>query len=145
MSMHALFVRLLGYVSLTAAQPPPSIGQSALGLYAAWMCNTDPNTPPQNPITTLIPFFLCNILGVRGAQGILAKVTSFILAIAVGIGVCVFIYACIRMIMSQGQDDKVSAAKRMAIIALVGVFLMLSVQPIISTLQTVFTAIAPAH
>lgn len=80
------------------------------------------------------PNVLCDIDGAGGVSDLLARVTGFVTGIAAGIGVCVFIYACIQMVMSQGQDDKMAAAKKMALIALVGVFLALSADVIISAL-----------
>lgn len=81
-----------------------------------------------------VPAWMCGISGVDGANLFLGKITGFILAIAASVGVCVFIYACIQMVMSQGQEDKLAAAKKMAMIALVGIFLAFSVDVIIGAL-----------
>lgn len=89
------------------------------------------------------PAWMCWISGAGGASDFLGRITGFVTGIAAGVGVCVFIYACIQMVISQGQDDKMAAAKKMAMIALVGVFLALSVGAIVGYLQGLFWTITP--
>lgn len=83
--------------------------------------------------------------GPWGAAGFLARMGTYIVGIAAAIGVCVFIYACIRMIASQGQEDKVAAAKKMAATALVGVFLVLFIYTIIPIVVQLFGFIVPRN
>lgn len=128
MSVCVLALRLLGSLSSAYAT---TVGTS-LGQYQGSVCGAG-----------YVPAWMCGISGATGATSILGKVTDFILSIAAGVGVCVFIYACIRMVISQGQDDKMAAAKKMAMIALVGVFLALSARSIIDSLQDIFETIAP--
>ncbi|MBI2117477.1 hypothetical protein HYT95_01125 [Candidatus Peregrinibacteria bacterium] len=80
------------------------------------------------------PAWMCTISGAGGVTAFLGRITGFVIDIAAGVGVCVFIYACIQIVMSQGQDDKMTAAKKMAMISLVGVFLALSARVIMAAL-----------
>lgn len=105
--------------------------------YQGTFCGVDPNG------VQWAPAWLCTVTGATGAANFLAVVGAYIMGIAAAIGVCVFIYACIRMIMSQGQEDKVSAAKKMAVTVLAGVFLVLFIGVIIPILVNLFTLIAP--
>jgi len=77
---------------------------------------------------------MCGLSGATISSELLPRVSNFVIDIAAGVGVCVFIYACIQIVMSQGQDDKMAAAKKMAIIALIGVFLALSTRVIMGAL-----------
>ncbi len=81
-----------------------------------------------------VPGLLKNLGGAGDVSSALRIVATFVTGLAAGIGVCVFIYACIRIVTSQGQEDKVTAAKKTAIIALIGVFLALSANGIMMTL-----------
>lgn len=81
-----------------------------------------------------VPGWMKNIGNAGDVSSAIGKVTTFVTGLAAGIGVCVFIYACIRLVASQGQEDKVTAAKKTAIIALIGVFLALSAKVIIRAL-----------
>ncbi|MBI1934118.1 hypothetical protein HYS30_00460 [Candidatus Peregrinibacteria bacterium] len=81
-----------------------------------------------------VPDWARNLSGAATVSSALERITTFVIDIAAGVGVCVFIYACIQMVLSQGQDDKMTAAKKMAMIALVGVFLALSARAIIGAL-----------
>lgn len=81
-----------------------------------------------------VPGWMKNLGGAGDVSSAIGKVTTFVTGLAAGVGVCVFIYACIRLVASQGQEDKAAAAKKMAIIALIGVFLALSAKAIISAL-----------
>ncbi|OGJ57872.1 hypothetical protein A2947_03665 [Candidatus Peribacteria bacterium RIFCSPLOWO2_01_FULL_54_110] len=83
----------------------------------------------------MVPDWMCGMIVSDGSSNILGKVVSSIIDFSAGVGVCVFIYACIRIIVSQGQDDKVAAAKKMAVIALIGVFIALSVEPIMNAIR----------
>lgn len=89
------------------------------------------------------PAWMCGISGAGGVTTFLGRITGFVIGIAAGVGVCVFIYACIQMVISQGQDDKMAAAKKMAMVALVGVFLALSGGVIIVFLRGFFGTVAP--
>lgn len=81
-----------------------------------------------------VPGWMKNLSGAGDVENILWIVTDFLSKLAAGVGVCVFIYACIRLVASQGQEDKAAAAKKTAIIALIGVFLALSANAIIDSL-----------
>lgn len=81
-----------------------------------------------------VPGWMKNLGNAAAVSSAIGKVTIFVTGLAAGIGVCVFIYACIQLVVSQGQEDKAAAAKKTAIIALVGVFLALSANAIIGAL-----------
>lgn len=129
MSLSLFLLRLLGSTFLAYAT---AVG-TALSQYKG-----DDLTKPGVCSSGYAPAWMCEISGVTGATGVLGRVTGFVTGIAAGVGVCVFIYACIQMVMSQGQEDKMTAAKKMAMIALVGVFLTLSVQMIFDYLSWFF-------
>lgn len=81
-----------------------------------------------------VPGWMKNLGNAAAVSSAIGRVTTFVTGLAAGVGVCVFIYACIRLVTSQGQEDKVTAAKKTAIIALIGVFLALSADAIMKTL-----------
>lgn len=62
----------------------------------------------------------------NGALALIAlRIISFVLSLIGGAATAVMIYAGIKMVMSRGQDEGLSEAKKIALYALLGVILAL--------------------
>lgn len=98
-------------------------GQQNPGVQSMWrtICQT-------------LPF--CNV-GFNAPGLFVAKLIAFIFSIFGGVAVLVIIYAGIKMLLSQGNDEALTDARKIILYAAVGIILALLANGIVYYLSTV--------
>jgi hypothetical protein len=79
-------------------------------------------------VCDVLPF--CNV-GANAPILFASKIVSFIFEIITGIAVLVLIYAAIKLIISQGNDEALGEAKKIGLWALGGVALSITAQAVV--------------